>query len=229
MSDNNVIILLILAAAAIFLLLRLRSLLGTRTGFEDPEKYVNRRSSEPAQGGEGDNVVALPQARDAQNDEDIFAVTEPDSDMGKTLKAMKNAESGFDVRDFVDGSKSAYEMLLTAFEMGDKQTLKPFLSDDVYAAFEGAIDARQERNLAVDMRFIGFRTAEPISATFDVETRQAEITMRFVSEVVTATRNERGDIVEGDPQAVQKVNDVWTFSRSMGSDDPNWILVATGG
>lgn len=228
MSDNNVIILIILAAAAGFLLLRLRSILGTRQGFEDPEKYARPAPSEPTAGSDGDNVVPLPQRR-ADNDDDIFAVTEPDSALGKTLKAMKTADETFDVREFIEGSKGAYEMLLTAFETGDRDTLKPFLSDEVFGAFSEAIDAREGRGLTVDMRFIGFRSAEPTDAQFDDESKRGEMTMRFVSEVVTSTRNAEGDIVEGDPQAVQKVTDVWTFERTMGSGDPNWILIATGG
>lgn len=228
MSDNNVIILIILAVAAGFLLLRLRSILGTRSGFEEPEKFVRPNPVAPGPGEEGDNVVALPQRRNEEDDDDIFAVTEPDSDLGKTLKAMKNVDHTFDVRDFIEGSKAAYEMLLTAFESGDKDTLEPFLSSEVFSAFSDAIDDRDSRGLSVDMRFIGFRTAELIEASFDESDSKGEITMRYVSEVVTATRNAQGDIVEGDPHAVQKVTDVWTFVRTMGSDDPNWTVVATG-
>lgn len=229
MSDNNVIILIILAAAAGFLLLRLRSILGTRSGFEEPEKFV--RPNPAASNGEddNDNVVTLPQRRDEEDDDDdIFAVTEPDSDLGKTLKAMKSVDDAFNVREFIEGSKAAYEMLLTAFESGDKETLEPYLSNEVFTAFSEAIDARESRNLSVDMRFIGFRTAELIEASYDPTDQKGEITMRFVSEVVTATRNAQGEIVEGDPHAVQKVTDVWTFTRIMGADDPNWVVVATG-
>lgn len=228
MSDNNVIILIILAAAAGFLLLRLRSILGTRSGFEEPEKFVRPKTAAPAPGEEGDNVVTLPQRRDEDDDGDIFAVTEPDSELGKTLKAMKSTDPTFNVREFIEGSKAAYEMLLTAFESGDKATLEPYLSNEVFTAFSEAIDGRDGRGLSVDMRFIGFRTTELIEAAFDETDSKGEITMRYVSEVVTATRNAQGDVVEGDPHAVQKVTDVWTFVRIMGSDDPNWTVVATG-
>lgn len=226
MADSNLIILVLLAATAGFLLLRLRSILGTRQGFEDPSKY--RRAAQPEPGSAGDNVVPLPRRQD-DDDDDIFAVAEPDSDLGRSLKAIKDADPSFDVRGFIEGSKAAYEMLLTAFEHGDKQTLRPYLSDDVYEAFEAAIDDRESRGLTVEMRFIGFRSAEPTEAAYSDATRLAEITMRFVSEILTTTRNAEGDIVDGDPKAVQKVTEIWTFARNIDADTPDWKLVATGG
>ncbi len=226
--DNNLVIIVLLAATAGFLLLRLRSILGTRTGFEDPNRHARRgAASGPAPGSEDDNVVPIPR-RDDDDDSDIFAVAEPDSDLGRSLKAIKDADPTFNVRTFIDGSKAAYEMLLTAFETGDRDTLRPFLSDEVYEAFVGAMDQRDERGVTVEMRFIGFRSAEPIEATFAPDTQMAEVTMRFVSEVVSTSRNAQGDVIEGDPQAVQKVTDVWTFARNVSANDPNWILVATG-
>lgn len=231
MLGNNTILLILLAIAAGFLFLKLRSILGTRTGFEDPDKFMQRhkKPEEPAPGSAEDNVIPLPERQVEEDDSDIFAVTEPDSALGRTLKQIKAAETNFNIRGFIEGSKSAYEMLLTSFEAGDKDNLQPYLSEEVYEAFSQAIDQRNTQKLSVDMRFIGFRTAELIEADFETTSKKAEMTMRFVAELVTVTRNEQGDIVEGDPQAVQKVTDIWTFSRNMGSQDPNWILVATGG
>lgn len=227
MADNDLLILLILAVVAGFLLLRLRNVLGERTGFEDPERYS--RQSEPAEGDQGGVVVPMPQRGEPRDDSDIFAYTEPDSDLGKTLKAIKNIEPDFDVRSFVDGAKGAYEMLLTAFEAGDKETLQPYLSDEVFTAFSEAIDHRRREGLNVDMRFVGIRSAEPREASLDPATRRAEISVRFVAEVVTATRDAQGELVAGDPSAVQRTADVWTFARTVGSPDPNWVLTGTSG
>ena len=229
--SNNVIIMIVLAAAAAFLLLKLMSVLGTRSGFEDPHNYGRRRDDNPQPGSPDDNVVPLPtrNAETEEDDGDIFAVAELESQLGKILKSMKQVDSSFNVHTFIEGSKGAYEMLLTAFEAGDRETLQPFLSRDVFVAFSEAIDQREKRGHTVEMRFVGIRTAELTEASFAENTRIGEITMRFVAEVITATRDESGEIVEGDPQAIQKVTDIWTFSRKMGSEDPNWVLVATGG
>ena len=227
MADNDLLILFILAVVAGFLLLRLRNVLGERTGFEDPDRY--RRQSEPAEEDQGGVVVPMPQRGEQRDDSDIFAYTEPDTELGKALKAIKNVEPGFDVRAFVEGSKGAYEMLLTAFEASDKETLRPFLSDEVFTAFSEAIDHRRSEGLNVDMRFVGIRTAEPMEASFDAATRRAEISVRFVAEVVTATRDAQGEIVAGDPSAVQRTADVWTFARTVGTSDPNWVLTGTSG
>ena len=140
--------------------------------------------------------------RPADPDEDIFAFAEVDSELGQSLKAIKSAEPSMDVRQFMDGAKGAYEMLLTAFESGDKETLKPFLASDVYEAFAAAIDDRKAKNLSSDMRFVGIKTAEPVSASFDQSSRQAEITVRFVAEVIMAVRDATGEVVDGDPSTV---------------------------
>lgn len=231
MQNNDLVILLVLAAVAGFLLLRLRSVLGERTGFEDPDAYKGapKAASEPERTADEDVVVPMGRHAAADDDSDIFAYAEPDSDLGKGLKSIKEADPEFDVRDFVDGAKGAYEMLLTAFDNGDKETLKPFLAPDVFTAFSEAIDHRRAEGLSVDMRFVGIRTAEPVEARFEHADSRAEVSIRFVAEVITATRNAQGDIVAGDPSAVERISDVWTFARVVTTGDPNWILTATGG
>lgn len=227
MSENDLVILVVLAAAAGFLLLKLRNVLGERTGFEKPDQPT------PPDNGAGaaqDQVVTpFPNRDRARDDSDIFAYAEPDTPLGEGLKKIKAHEPSFNTHEFMDGAKSAYEMLLTAFEAGDKASLRPYLSAEVFTAFSDAIDDRSSRGLSVDMRFVGFRSAEPVEAIVDEKTQEAEVSVRFVAEIVTATRNAQGEIVEGDPAAVRKITDVWTFSRTLGRSDPNWILAATGG
>lgn len=129
----------------------------------------------------------------------------------------------------MDGARGAYELILTGFENGDKKAFKPFLDGDVFTAFSEAIDQREQAQLSVEMKFVGFKSSEPTEATFDPQTRRAEITVRFVAEVITATRDATGEVVDGDPAQVRRINDVWTFARTMPSNDPVWILVATDG
>lgn len=224
MPDNDLLILIVLAVVAGFLLLRLRNVLGERTGFEDPEQYSQRKKQPDGNGGV---VVPMPQRDAAPDDSDIFAYAEPDSALGQNLQKIKRAEPDFNVQEFVDGSKRAYEMLLVAFEAGDVETLRTFLAPDVFTPFSEAIEHRKREGLSVDMRFVGIRSAEPTEASYDEDTGRAEITMRFAAEVITATRNARGEIVAGDPSAVQRTAHVWTFARTIGSDDPNWVLSAT--
>ena len=227
MPENDLIILIVLAVVAAFLLFRLRNVLGERTGFEDPNKYA-RQEDGGAESGDRGVVVPMPKRGAMEDDADIFAFTELDSELGQGLKAIKNAEPNFDARDFVEGAKVAYEMLLSAYESGDRDTLRQFLSDDVFSAFSDAIAKREEDRLSVDMRFIGFKSAEPIEASLDPSSSEAEVSVRFVAEVISATRSERGDVVEGDPSVVQKITDVWTFRRRLGTADLNWTLAATG-
>lgn len=233
MNDNDLLVLVILAIVAGFLLFRLRSVLGDRSGFEDHKKYARPESAEQAKNGAADeddanNVVAMPRRGDDQADADIFAYTEIDTPLGQELKAIKVAEPGFDLRDFVEGSKGAYEMLLMAYETGDKSTLRTFLADEVFEAFASAIDQRAAQKLSVDMRFVGIRSAEPVEASFNQTTREAEVAVKFVAEIVMVVRNAQGEVVEGDPGAVRRIGDTWTFGRVMGGGNPNWTLIATG-
>ncbi len=229
MHQNDLLVLVMLAIVAGFLLFRLRSVLGDRSGFENPEKYGRgERGQQASTEDSAGNVVSMPRRGDDQADADIFAFTEIDTPLGQELKAIKSAETGFDLRDFIDGAKSAYEMLLTAYESGEKKTLKTYLADDVYKAFADAIDQRSAQKLSVDMRFVGIKSAEPVDAKFSPASREAEIAVKFVAEIVMVVRNAHGEVVEGDPSAVRKIGDTWTFGRVMGGGNPNWTLIATG-
>lgn len=231
MGDNDLIILIGLAAVAGFLLLRLRNVLGERGGFEDDERLRRAKEAGAKSAAESGNgvVTPMPQRPQSEHDDDIFAFAEPNSDLGRTLRQIKDADPSFEVGAFMDGAKGAYELILTAFENGDKKGLKPYLEKEVFDAFAAAIDDRERQGLSVEMRFVGFRSAEPTEASFEPSSRKAEVSVRFNAEVVTATRNESGEVVEGDPSAVRRITDVWTFGKIVPSRDPIWLLVATGG
>lgn len=215
--NSPIIQLLVLAGIAIFLILRLRNVLGTRDGYEPP-----REVSPPSARRTPDFEVI-----EGGPDPDITDHVAEDSAAAGALAKMKSAEPSFGVNDFLGGAKGAYEMILMGFENGDLDEIKPFISEEVYEAFLSVIAAREDQGLTVDAQFIGVRETALMDATFDDATRTAEVTVRFIGELVYAVRNDAGEIVEGDEKQSKKQKDVWTFARSMGTDDPNWQLVAT--
>ena len=215
-----IIQLLVLAGVAIFLILRLRSVLGTRDGFEKPPVTVRdtredlRREFEVIEGGP---------------DRDITDHVEDGSDSAKALAAMKLAEPGFTVTEFLQGARGAYEMILMAFENGDVDELRPFLAADVLETFEAVIRQREEQGLTIQAAFVGVRELSLESARFDRASGVGEITVRFVGELTSVVKNAAGEVIEGDPNEIKRQRDVWTFARNMGAKDPNWELVATDG
>lgn len=217
--SNSIIQLLVLAGVAIFLILKLRSVLGTRDGFEG--------SSTPP---------TLPAERVSRNfeviengpDRDITDQVPEGSDSAKALAAMKLVEPSFSVGGFLQGARGAYEMILQAFAKGDLDKIRPFLSPEVAESFAAVIDDRKAKGLTVSSEFLGLRELTLQSATFDRATGEAEIVVRFVGELLSATRDSAGQIIEGDAKSPRKQRDVWTFERHMGANDPNWQLVATG-
>ena len=218
---SQLIQILVLAGVALFLILRLRDVLGTRDGFEKPlgpkpvESKDDKRTFEVIDGGGTDN--------------DIADHVDPESDAGKALAAMKKKEPGFSVSEFAHGARQAYEMILMAYENGELDTLQQFLSPDVFESFSSAVMARADQGLTVDANFVGIRELKISDAEFDEDTGEGDITVRFIGELTSVVRNPDGEVVEGDPSEIKRQKDIWTFSRVMGSDNPNWLLVATGG
>jgi len=218
--NSSLLSLLVLAGIAIFLILRLRNVLGTREGFEKPMERAEpsrpdpRRDFEVIEGGP---------------DRDITDHVEDGSESAKALAAMKMAESGFQVGEFLQGARGAYEWILMAFENGEVDQLREFLAPDVMETFESVIAQREAQKLSIDASFIGVREVSLVSASFDRDTTDGEITVRFVGELTSVVKNANGEIVEGDPSEIKRQRDVWTFARKMGASDPNWILVATDG
>jgi predicted lipid-binding transport protein (Tim44 family) len=218
--SSAVIQLLVLAGIAVFLILRLRSVLGTREGFEKPSVQVGseRRRDRP----ELEVIEGGP-------DRDIVDHVPDGSESARALAAMKMAEPGFSVAEFLEGARGAYEMILMAFEKGDLDEVRGFLADDVADAFQQVIDARADQGLTVEASFVGLREIELVEASFDRDAAEADLRVKFVGELTSVVRDADGEVVEGDPNAIRRQKDVWTFSRQMGVEDPNWILVATGG
>ena len=140
---------------------------------------------------------------------------------------MKAAEPSFGVTDFLNGAKSAYEMILMAFERGDLSEVRAFLAEPVAEAFQSVIDARAANGQTVTAQYVGTRETALAGAEYDRDTGMAEISVRFVGELIASTRDADGNVIEGDPKAPRKQRDIWTFARRMGQDDPNWQLVAT--
>lgn len=212
---SDMLQLLILGAVAVFLVMRLLSVLGTRDGFEpgpDAQPTPARRKFEVIEGGV---------------DHDIADHADIDSDTGQALTAMKRIEHGFSVTEFVSGARQAYEMILMAFEKGDREFLEQLLAPDIYEGFVSVIDGRDEKGLTVEATFIGVREISIKDAKFDADENEGEVTFRFVGEMTSVVKDEDGKVVEGNPDEIKRQTDVWTFARLMGTDNPNWLLVAT--
>ena len=217
--NSPLIQLLVLAGIAVFLILRLKSVLGTREGFEKPSvprqegPTTSRRDFEVIEGGP---------------DHDIVDHVDAGSDAADALARMKRVEPSFGVGEFLGGARGAYEMILMGFERGDLAEIKPFLAEDVYETFAEVVEAREQQGLTIEAEFVGVREMSLVDATFDEDTRTAEITVKYIGELTSAVRDSSGEIIEGSPTQVKRQKDVWTYARRMGEDDPNWQLVATG-
>lgn len=218
--DSAVIQLLVLAGIAVFLILKLRGVLGTRSGYEAPAEPPAAR---PAPRGRGGLEVI-----DGGEDHDITDHAPAGSETARALAAIKRAEPDFSVAEFLGGARGAYEMILMGFERGDLDDLVPYLSRDVFASFDEVVQLRERDGLRVEASFVGLREIALAGARFDSATREAEITVRFIGELTSVVRDRDGKVIEGDPNRVKQERDTWTFARVMGSDNPNWRLVATG-
>lgn len=217
---------LIFLALAAFVIWRLRSVLGTKTGHEKPPQDPFRREAPGQRGRSGDNVVRLPNGSGPAGGPDRWkSVSAAGADVAAPLDEIARAEPQFNGRDFLEGAKMAYEMIVTAFAAGDRKTLKELLSKEVYEGFEAAITDREQRGEKAETTFVAIEKAEITGA--EVKGKTAQITVRIVSELISVTRSAAGDVVEGSADQVVDVTDVWTFARTLGSRDPNWQLVAT--
>lgn len=224
---------LLILAVAVVILLRLRSVLGTRTGHERPyDPYSATEASEKPRRADG-KIIPLPGTKPAEEtfaadraDEPVWqGIAEEGSALAKGLDKIARADRSFDVQEFLEGARMAYEMIVTAFAQGDRKTLKPLLSKDVYEGFAEAIAAREKAGETVETQIVGIDRADITAAT--LHGRRASITVKFQSQMITARRNSEGELVEGDGRTIQPITDVWTFDRDVTARDPNWRLVAT--
>jgi predicted lipid-binding transport protein (Tim44 family) len=223
---------IIFLALAVFIFLRLRSVLGQRTGRERPP-YDPYAARDAVRTPANDKVVTLPprNADVAPAAEPIAprdrwkGIAESGSSVAAGLDAIVATDRTFDPAHFLTGARSAYEMIVTAFAEGDRRNLKNLLSREVYDGFETAINEREKHGETVETRFVSIDQAEVVGA--EVRARTAHVTVRFVSKLVSVTRDRDGKVTEGNADGVTDVTDVWTFARDVSSRDPNWKLVAT--
>ncbi|CCG39771.1 Tim44/TimA family putative adaptor protein [Magnetospirillum molischianum] len=200
------------AMVAAFLVLRLRSVLGRRTGAEHPPERWG--AGEPA-----NNVVDLASARRSVSE------PAPGTPTSRGLEQIRTIDRSFDLDTFLAGARAAFSMVVTAFAAGDRETLRQLLSPEVFANFVSVIDAHSARGESLTTELVSIRTVEPIDAA--VRGVFLEITVRFVSEQVNLLRNAEGQVIEGNPDRIVNVTDEWTFRRDPRAADPNWLLVAT--
>jgi predicted lipid-binding transport protein (Tim44 family) len=217
--NSPLIQLLVLAAIAVFLILRLKNVLGTREGFEKPPLPV-----QPARPkGPAFEVI------EGGPDLDITDHFDEGSAQARALASMKRIEPSFNVTEFLAGGRGAYEMIVMGYEHGELDSIKSFLSEDIYESFVDGVAAREDQGLKIEAHFIGVREMALDNVTLDSDTKEAEMTLRFVADLTQAVRNSEGEIIEGSITDAKKQKDKWVFARIMGSDDPNWLLVSTDG
>ncbi len=210
------------AMVAAFILLRLRSVLGRRTGHERrPGDLLSRRRAEKAD----DNVIQLPDAEEvaAEPEDDFADVT--DKALAAGLTQIKVADPGFTREGFLEGARAAFEMIVGAFAAGDVKALRSLLADEVYERFAQAIRDREQEGRELETVLVSIDDAEIVEA--GMNGRLAFVTVRFATHQINVTRDADGAVVEGDPQAAVEVIDLWTFERNTRARDPNWRLVAT--
>ncbi len=230
---------IIFLALAVFIFLRLRSVLGQRTGRERPP-YDPYSARDTVRKPAGEKVVTLP-TRPAANAEVVAKPAEPieavasgerwkgvapaGSAVAAGLDAVAAEDKNFDVQHFLAGARAAYEMIVTAFAEGDRRTLRNLLSKDVFDGFESVMRDRESRGETVQTRFVSIDSSEITAA--ELRGRIAHITVRFISQLITVTRDQTSNVIDGSADKVTDVTDVWTFARELTSRDPNWKLVAT--
>lgn len=205
-------VLIFFVALAAFLSYRLFSVLGTKGGHDPRDNEAPR-------------PVPVPDAvADAADEVKTESHRKPDAPWVATVKADL---PDFDAKHFVEGAKSAYEMIVTAYANGDLGDIKPYIDSDVFGAFDAAVASRAEAGQTMDVTFVGIESAEVENAKREGD--RVKVTVSFRSDQIRVTRDDQGEVIDGDPNRIDLVRDRWTFARPAGSRDPNWILIATGG
>ena len=216
---------IVLAAVAFFLFWRLRSVLGSRQGFEKLNKNVDKKTKSSKINSNIDEKII--DIKSTNIDEEIADYVDENSEQFKTLSELKKVEDGWQVSHFVSGAKLAYEEILMAFENGDLSKIKKLSSKDVYTAFKEVIDDRNQKGLQVEAIFGGVRDIRIKDVKLNKKNLEANITMVFQCDITYSIKDKNNKIIEGGPDKVKKQKDVWTFTRKMNSDIPNWYLTKT--
>ncbi len=221
---------IIFLAIAILILFRLRSVLGRRTGNERPpfnpyasskpkEEVTNDKSSQNTE----QNQEAVEEENTVQTYIDTIA--KPGTDLNDSLLKIVEKDGTFNPEQFLEGAKAAYEMIVTAFNDDNRKGLQNLLSEEVYGGFVNVITERENAKEKIEFTFIGIKSAKIVDASLKDEI--SSVTVRFFSQIISTKKDSDGNIVDGDPNLVQDVTDIWTFSRDVTSSNPNWLLVAT--
>ncbi len=239
--DGQINILTLLSLIiAVIVIFKLRSVLGRRTP-EDEARIDKRMRAEQAErqaAAAQEKVVTLPrrgaevppspagaEAGVAEAEARMKAYAGGDAAIERGLLQLSQTDSSFDPKHFVDGAKQAYEMIVTAFAEGNRKILRDLLSKEVFEGFASAISERESRAEQIDQSFVGINKADIVEA--EVKSGLAQLTVKFVSQLISATRDKSGTVITGDPQKIKEVTDIWTFARDVSSRNPNWRLVAT--
>ena len=213
---------ILFAMIAAFLVLRLRSVLGKRTGHQ--KRRPNMVSNSKPEPNHNDEVAELPpetQEIGAKETENV----DPSDPVASGLAAVREVDSSFDANNFIAGARAAFEIVVKAFADGEKGKLRDLLNNEVYDNFSDAIDRREKNGEVLETAVIGIKSAHILEAR--VEGRTAFVTVKVVSEQVNATKDKDGLTVDGDENQVSDVIDIWTFARNTRAHDPNWTLVET--
>lgn len=213
MAGSQLLEIVLIASVAGFVLFRLYAVLGRRTGHERPPQDSFRL------GPTGENVATPPKAVSH------VAADRPSDPVASGLFDIGLADRSFDREQFLKGAQAAYEMILTAFAAGDRDTLQPLLGSDVYGAFDTAIRQREQNGEKATLTLVGFNDVKVVAASLKGPT--AEVTLAYNVQLISATTKSDGTVVDGDLKAVREVTDVWTFTRDVRARDPNWTLVST--
>jgi predicted lipid-binding transport protein (Tim44 family) len=216
--NNTIIQLLVLAGVALFLIIRLKNVLGTRDGFEPTKKTKNSNME----------VKANLEIIEGGLDEEASDYLTGDEKSVRSLKRIKEIEPSFSLSEFIGGAGGAYEMILMAFQVGNIDSVASFLGSEVKNNFDKAINDRNKKELIIESEFIGIRDTAIKKVSFNEKTSTAEICVSFLADIKSEVKNKDGDVVEGEKSETKKQFDIWAFSREIGSDSPNWLLIETG-
>ena len=225
MGDNfQFLEIIFFAMIAVFIVLRLRNMLGRRTGNEhNSQREFTKRQNDASASSDVGNVVNI-------NDRAEVNLNNLNEDINEGVKKdflykIIESDPSFNEKDFIQGAKTAYDMILSSFSSGDTDTLRMLLDDDVYSDFQSAINNREVNNETLETTLVSIKSAEILDTL--VKGRLIEITVKFDSETINVIRDSDGNVLSGDPKEIKQVKDLWTFARDAQSEDLNWKLVAT--
>lgn len=216
---------IVLAIVALFLFWRLKSVLGSRQGFEKTNENVTQSKKPSASNkNNNDNIIDL---HPSSVDDDIADYVEENSPQFNTLVELKKIETDWQVSHFVSGAKLAYEEILMAFENGDLKKIEKMCSTDVFSTFKDVIDDRNKKGLKVEATFGGVRDIRIKDVKLNKRNLEANITMVFRCDITYSIKDKNDTLIEGGPDKIKKQKDIWTFARKMNSNKPNWYLIKT--